>query len=293
MRAELFSLTGASNKAISAAQELLKDRGLTILAKCRLREALGLSYFRTGSYRAGAEEYEQGIRLAEANTANLAACELRVGLFRNKIMWIGPYQAAAEVNQLRRRVHHAANPGLAIKFQVGLVELAAKLGLLRKARRHLNIARELQATVDDRALVATIGLTEVALTAAEGDLGRALELSLDLIEVAEESGSASPMLALMNNLGHLLSAQARYSEAHRWINNALETRRLGGGTEVALRDTLMLLHVSKGDFGEADNEAKRISALLESPSEQDSFFGLWHVSVFSRKGPWLFKTLPP
>ncbi|HET9218588.1 MAG TPA: hypothetical protein VFR18_16510, partial [Terriglobia bacterium] len=281
LRTQLLERTGAVKKAILAGQELLKERGLTVTDGCKLRHALGHSYFVIGRHGLGTEEYEHGIRLAETHGAHVAACNLRISMFRDRIRWIGPYHATSEVNQLRRQVHRAADPVLSTKFQMYLVELAAKLGLFRKARRHLSIAQELLATVDDHALMVNVGLTEAALTAQQGDLGRALELSLKLVDSVNRTGDASASLAIATNLGHLLIAQTRHSDALRWLHEELEAQRHrgghGGGPEVALRDTLMLLHVSRGDLDEANSEAARIQSLLRDSHDSISFYGLWHV----------------
>jgi DNA-binding NtrC family response regulator len=171
-----------------------------------------------------------------------------------------------------------------------LVELAAKLGLFTKARRHLRIAQELLSTVDHRELFVNVGLTEIALTAQEGDLQLALEQALELVDRVEEVGSAAASFAIATNLGHLLLAQTRYIDAQRWIQKALQTvlhsGGQGGGPEVALRDTLMLLHICNGDLIEAEAEAERVQQLLRESGDHDTFFGLWHVAT---RVKWLYR----
>ena len=286
LHAELLSATSATSKAIPVAAELLKLRSLSIRDRCMLRGVLGTSYFRTGRHREGEEHFEQGIRLADANSATYEACHLRISLFLMQIRWIGPYRAAAGVDRLRRRVHHAADPTLSIRFQLGLLELATRLGLYRKARRHLNTARELLAGIQNRGLLAEVEQAEVGLIGEAGDLSRALEVTLKFLNTAEETGSGSALFVAANNLAHLFTVQARYSEALQWIHKALEFQQKRGGTDIAQRESLMYLHVTKGDFQAAEAEAARISALLETSIDPGSFWGSWWVQT---RVKWLFR----
>jgi DNA-binding NtrC family response regulator/tetratricopeptide (TPR) repeat protein len=286
LHAELLSATGAITNAISLATELLKLRSLSVSHQCALHGVLGMSCFRNGRHREGQEHFEQGIRLAESSSATYEGCHLRVNLFVCQIRWIGPYQAAAAVDGLRRRVHHVGDPTLSIRFQLGLLELATRLGLYRRARRHLNTARELLATSQNRTLAAEIEQAEVGLTADEGDLGRALELTVKFVKTAEATGSHSALWVAWNNLAHLLSAQGRYDEALQWIHKALDSQRHRGGNEIVLRGTLMQLFVAKGDFHEAEAEAERIGILLDNSLDPGSYWVLWHVLT---RVKWLFR----
>ena len=286
LRAELQSDTGAFNEAIAAANELLKLRSLSFHHRCQLRGVLGSAYFRTGRNRDGEENFDQAIRLADAHSAISEECDLRVNLFRCRIRWAGFHQPAADVDRLRRRVQHVGNLSLTIKLQLGLLEFAARLGLYRKARRHLNTARELLGGNTDRALAAEVEQADCALTAEEGDLGRALALTLNLARTAEEIGSSAASFVATNNLAHLFIRQARYADALRWIQKGLQIQRHGGGSEVSFRDKLMQLYVSTGDFGAAEEEATTIQTLLKDSLGQDSWLGLWHAGT---RVKWLYR----
>ena len=185
-RAELLLLTGAVEAAVTTATKLQKDRRLSVNDRCRLADVLGLGSFRLGHLEKGTAEYRRAIELAEKHDELREECRLRVQLFRHHIHWVGPQQAAANVNQLRRIVHQSAEPTIALQFQLGLVELAARLGLLARARRHLETARALLETVSDKATHAEFALSEVAITALESNLSDALKLGLQLATTAEE-----------------------------------------------------------------------------------------------------------
>jgi transcriptional regulator with PAS, ATPase and Fis domain len=287
LKADLFSLVGEPKKAVSLAEKVLRQRGLSPLQKCRLLEVLGRCLFRIGQHRQGLDAYKNAIELAERNSLTTEECRLRVRLFYCQIHWLGPQQAAADVSQLRRKVHHVSNPALSARFQLGLVELAAKLGLLPRARRHLETAKALLDTVDDRAVHGHATLTEIALEAFEGNPSEALQLAFQLAPLADEIGDDSLRFGVLGNLAHLLGIQARYGEALQWLQKALHKTNFGGGIEIPLRDTLMQIYLWNESLDEAGVQAEVINSLVSDSEDADSFYGLWHLLT---RVKWLYRT---
>jgi len=277
LKTELMSLTGAVESVIPIAESLLSQRGLAVPQRCRLRDVLGVSHYRKGHLAKGAEHYRRGIELAELEGELNSECKLRLHLLRNQNHWIGPHQAFMQLGALRRKVHRVANPSLTLTFQVALAEMAAKLGLRWRARKHLNVAKALLPTVNDRGLLADVKLAEIALSAWESDVAAALQHAFDLVPIAEETGSESARFGASTNLGHLLHLQGRTDEALRWLRHGLSDRNFGGGPEIALRDTLMSLMITQGLFNEACAEAATIRQMLDTTSSHDSYYGLWHL----------------
>jgi DNA-binding NtrC family response regulator len=286
LRAELFSLVGEKRKAASLSEKFLKQRGLSPIQKCRLLEIRGRFAFSSGQHQHGLEAYRDAIELAERHLLVAEECHLRVHLFYQQIHWLGPQQAAADVSLLRRKVHHISDPALSASFQLGLVELAAKLGLLSRARRHLQTAKALLEAVEDNAVHSHATLTEIALTAFEGHPSEALRLAFQLAPSVDEIGDDSVRFGVFGNLAHLLGIQARYDEALRWLEKALHKRHVGGGVEIPLRDTLMQIHLWKESLDEAAIQADVVNNLISGSEEADSFYGLWHLVT---RVKWLYR----
>lgn len=285
LRAELLALTGDIRKAAYAAERLRRQRGLTAQQVCRLAGIMGSCHFRSGESIAGTSCYVEGIEIAEKNGALIEEATLRVNLFRQQTHWVGPHQAAVGIDTLRRKTRNAGEPAISLLFQLGLVELAAKLGLLARARRHLDSAKALLSTVENRAIHAECMLSEIALLALESNIEGALALAQQLAPIADDIGSESAKFGVATNFGHLLLTQARFGDAQEWLRRGLQTRQMGGGSEIPLRDTLMLLHLSKGELAETETEAQTIDEILERTDARDSFFGLWHLVT---RVKWLF-----
>jgi transcriptional regulator with PAS, ATPase and Fis domain len=166
------------------------------------------------------------------------------------------------------------------------VELAAKLGLLSRARRHLQTAKALLDAVENNAVHSHAALTEIALEAFEGNPSEALRLAFQLAPFADEIGDDSIRFGVFGNLAHLLGIQARFDEALKWLDKALHKRHLGGGVEIPLRDTLMQIHLWNESLDEAGLQADVVSNLISDSGEADSFYGLWHLVT---RVKWLYR----
>jgi DNA-binding NtrC family response regulator/tetratricopeptide (TPR) repeat protein len=287
LRAALLSSTGKGTKeAIVLGERLLKQKANTPAQRCRLLDTLGSCYFRIGHHRQGAQHYRDGITLADQELLTAEECRLRLNLFHKQIHWLGPQHAAAGVSQLRRKVHHVSERILSVRFQSGLAELAAKLGLLSRARHHLDIAKTLLPEVEDKSVHSQVMLTDIALAAHEANPGEATELAFRLAVIAEEVGDDSIQFGVYGNLAHLLALQARYEEALEWLHKSLRDRQFGGGVEIPLRDTLMQIHLWRGSLAEASAQADIVHALLADSDDSDSFYGLWHMWT---RVKWLYR----
>jgi tetratricopeptide (TPR) repeat protein len=278
--AESLTQVGEFGAAIDIAGRLLSHRDLSVKQRCRARETLGHCHFRNGSSEHGVEHYRAGIELAENSNEFVEECRLRVQLFRDQVRWVGPQPAVAGLSVLRRKMHHAGEPSIAITFHLSLAELAAKLALLPRARRHLETARALLPEVSNREIHLAFRRSEVALATEECDFSEALRSAQKLIE---EEG---PDTASLNvTLGHLLIVQGKFEEADRFLQNRLDLPNLGEGRSVALRDTMMLLRVAQHRLEEAGALAEVIDTQLAQTHGADSFFGLWYLVT---KVKWLF-----
>ena len=277
LRAELFSQTGAVEDALRRAEQLIGQKGLSTKQRCRLRDVLGVSNYRKGLYTKGHEHYRRGIELAETGGELESECRLRVHLLRNQNHWVGAQQASVALGLLRTKVHRLGNPSISLEFQLGLTELAAKLGLGTRARTHLNAAVSLLATVSDRSIHGDVKIAEIALDALDSNVESALQRGFELVAIAEDTGGESARFGAATNLGHLLLLQSRPSEALDWLKRGLKERSFGGGPEIALRDTLMFLHLAQSHTAEAELEAQIIERLLEQTGTHDSYMGLWHL----------------
>jgi DNA-binding NtrC family response regulator/tetratricopeptide (TPR) repeat protein len=284
VRAELLSLTGAVESANSLAEELFSKRDLSVSQRCRLRDVMGIYAYRKGLYAKGLEHYTRGIELAEGEGDLKSECVLRVSLLRNLLHFLGPYLATTNLGLVRRRTYQLADQRVSADFQLAIAELATKLGLYQRAHNHLRAAKSLTVTFQDSVLLTRMKSVEVGLAAFESDLTHALELAFEHLSIAEESGYQSARLSAIINLGHLLSAQSRFAEAVRFLQQSL--RHLGSGSEIAQRDTLMSLMMSTDRDEDAREQAEAISKLLGEPGARESLFALWHQVT---RVKWLYR----
>jgi DNA-binding NtrC family response regulator/tetratricopeptide (TPR) repeat protein len=281
--AELLCARGEYEPAMTLARQLLGRGGLTYLQRCKVRFTLGHCCFDIGNSVEGSEHLRSGAELAAQSGNIVEECRLRLQLFRNEIRWLGLHHAGADLDTLRRKVHQAGNASIALLFQIGLTELAAKLSLLSRARKHLETARALLPQVANLALHGQFRHTEVVITLEEGDSAEALRLALAL--AADESVDALKT-NLQITIGHLFLMQSKFDEAERWLQRALATPQKGGGREIALLDTMMFLRVSQGELTDAGNWDQLIRQVLDNNTGlHDSSYGLWYLLTRVR---WLY-----
>ena len=288
--AEVLGLTGEADASLRTGQELLRQRGLSVAERCRTRGAMGRSCFQKGLYERGTEYFLTAIDLAERHAELLEECRLRVQLFRSQLHWLGPQQAAADVAILRRKLHQLADPALVVNFHCGLTELAAKMGLVARARKHLDTAQAMLPHVENRAVHGDVKMCQVALAGQEANYGEALQHALELKPLAEETDSGAFRMCVSINLGHLLIMQARYPEAEAALLRGYEDPILTGAYEIPLRDTMMQLRVAEGNLEDAGAVNDTVQQCLERTDRADSYFGLWHLI---RRVTWLYRRGDP
>ena len=272
---ELLVQRGEWDAAANIAVRLLKERNVTVREQSQLHGILANCHFRKGNTDKGSDEFRIAIELAQKSQDTIDECRLRLQLFTSRIHWLGPQCADSGLALLRRKIHQVADVTLTVEFQLGLVELAAKLALTPAARRHLETARALLSQINSQAIQTKFKHTEAALAAQEGDLVEALRIGLELEKQGDIDFSITNLGILV---GHVLVLQTRFADADKLLTRAFtDLGSSGGGTEVALRDTMMLLKLTEGKFDEASSWEGSIIDLIENSRLRDSYFGLWFL----------------
>jgi DNA-binding NtrC family response regulator len=273
--AELLALTGDTEQVLSLAERVVQNSALNVSQSCKVRLVLGRSHFRKGESKKGLEHYATGIRLAEHHGEFASECQLRVNLFRSQLNWLGPHQASTDLGSLRRKVLHLADVTTTTLFQLALAEFAAKLGLVMRARRHLETARSLGALANDKALIADVKGVEIAMAAMEANFGEALDRALELESIGRETGYASKS-TIPINLAHLLTIAARFDEAAQVLADGTPHIFSGAG-QIPMLDTLLQLRLFQNDLREAEIVSTSIQQLIDRTDSADSYFGLWYL----------------
>jgi DNA-binding NtrC family response regulator len=238
---------------------------------------MGRSYFRQGAFEKGAAQYRAGIEMAVRANDVIEESRLRVRLLQDEIRWLGPQRAAAELALVRRKMHRAGDPSISLTFHLCLAELAAKLGLMQRAHRHLETAQALLPTVDKLSAEVDVKLTAVPIALLESNFGEALRNARGLIPLVEQTGNTWAQSKVFGNLGHIQLAQASFLEAEDSIHRALRARNSIGAGELPLLNTLMMLDLAQGNIDRAGKRAEAIEQVIDRTSARDSYNGLWSL----------------
>ncbi|HYE86590.1 MAG TPA: sigma 54-interacting transcriptional regulator [Vicinamibacterales bacterium] len=280
---ELLWLRGEVEPARSLAASLLGRRDLTTTQKCGVRYVLGQVYFAKGDSTRGAEHFRIGAELAMQAGDVREECRLRVHLFLKELHLFAPHHIGTDLDGLKRKVHHAADPATSALFHLGLTELAAKLALLPQARSHLETARALLPTVANLAVHSKLRFTEFVLCAEEGYVAEALELAL-AFAAGEDADVLKTHLPVV--VARLCILGARFDEAEHWLQRGLQMAPAGGAIELNLHDTFMTLKLAQGRLDEAAEWDRAVRRLTDAGHFQDSYFGLWPLLTRVR---WLYQ----
>ena len=284
LRAELLCSRQEYAPAKLLANQLMSRTDLSGVQRCKLRFALGQWCFHQGNVDKGSEHFRIGAELAARAGRIDEECRLHIQLFRNRTRVVGEHQpGTTDLDALRRKVHQSGSASNALLFQIGLTELATKLSLFSRARHHLETARSLLAQVSNVQLHGKFLHTEAIVTLVEGDTVEALRLALALIE---DDKFDAATINLKITIAHLFLMQAEFDEAERWIQRALASSPRGGGREIGILDTMMLIKLLQGDLVEASSWSKSIREALErNHALESSTYGFWHLPTRTQ---WLF-----
>ncbi len=147
----------------------------------------------------------------------------------------------------------------------------------------METARALLPRVINRAALNSFRFSEVALVTEEGDFGEALRLGLELAEDPEApAGSNLPTL-----LAHILIAQARFRDAERWLQRAFSEITFGGGNDLVLRETTLLLSLRQGTLDDASSIDAAVCKLMDEGRTHDSLYGLRYLAT---RVMWLYRS---
>ncbi|HWI20856.1 MAG TPA: sigma-54 dependent transcriptional regulator, partial [Vicinamibacterales bacterium] len=283
LHGELLCARGDHEAASQIATQLASRGDLSDLQRAKVRGMLGHCAFDKGNSARGAEHLRAAIQLAARAGNATEESRLRLLLFRNQVRFLGLGEAGGDLDTLRRRVHEAGDPSIALLFHVALTELAAKLSLLPRARRHLETARSFLPLITNLSVHRQFRHTEFVLTLEEGNSAEALRLALDL---AGDERVDSTTANLRTSVAHLLIMQSRFDEAEQWLQRAHAASPKGGGSELGILDTMMFLKLSRGATADAAMWDELIQQLVKKNSGlRDSSYWLWHVLTHAR---WLF-----
>ena len=139
---ELTSITSAKGNCARESSDLLSRKDLTAPDRVRCLDVAATGQLRSGNDDAGRATFRKAVLLAESTDVEIA-CYARVLQLAAIASWIGPEAASLDVAPTRHLVTSAGRPDFMVRFHLALAEIAAKQGLLRRARRQLEVVDEL------------------------------------------------------------------------------------------------------------------------------------------------------
>ena len=174
-----------------------------------------------------------------------------------------------------------------VRFHLALAEIAAKQGLLRRARRQLEVVDELLSSYPNRLLQTEHAIRAGAVCSLASDPEGAAACSHKAIGLAVECGAPTLEVVARSNLAHAFLSLGQLHLCHAELSKALSLCRTRGSAELGILDGLMQYAMASND----EQLAGRISDSTYGRSleidQGHSYYGLWHLLT---RVKWLYRT---
>jgi DNA-binding NtrC family response regulator/tetratricopeptide (TPR) repeat protein len=286
LRVWVESWVGRPVVAKAAAENLLTEQ-LTPKERVTCWETVGRLMLEDGNVHEGLRG--MGKALDAASRLQDVALEARVIASCTELLLhcVGLEPATLELPKLRRAALRAGDPFSLIEFHSLNAEVSAQRGLLSITAASIDTARGLLSKFPNVAQEGRLANIASCLAAAYSDADEALRCAAKALECARSSGVRLIQLPALNNLVNVKLTQGKFEEARPFLDELLATVSTGNITELAYRDTQMLLAIATNDQSEAAEAATRIDALIAGQKHRDSYYELWHLPTRLR---WLYRT---
>ena len=265
---------------------MLLRRELSPEDRVRCLVVAGTGLLRSGVTDEGRAHLVRAVDSAEGIDDSIA-CHARVWQVAGLASWVGPEAASLEVSATRRLVTTVGKPEHTIRFHLTLAEIAAKHALLRRAKRHLDVASELLSSYPNQFLIGEHAIRAGAISALSSDLEGAAAYAIKAIDLAVQAGAPTLEVVARSNLAHVFLAQGTIVECGKELSTALTLCRSGGSAELGIRDGLL----QQAMASELPDVARRMA---EETFEKSlgvnggySYYGLWHLLT---RVKWLYRT---
>lgn len=160
LKLELTSVTSAKDSCVKESTDLLSRKDLAGEDRVRCLIVSAIGQLRSGFDDSGCAAFRKAATHADKIGPEIA-CYARIWQLGALASWIGPEAASLEIASTRQLVTAAGRPDFTVRFHLSLAEIAAKQGLLQRARRHLEVAADLLTSYPNKYLQAEIGRAHV------------------------------------------------------------------------------------------------------------------------------------
>ncbi|MES1255535.1 MAG: sigma-54 dependent transcriptional regulator [Acidobacteriota bacterium] len=270
LRAELLERLGQYEKSSALAESLLRGKGLSPSERSSCELVLARVNIEHGHSAIATAQLQRAVTLALEGNDQERACWAQLRLLLVLSDRSGPDSIASMLAELRSRVMNTGNSGIVAALHIHVSETEAKRGLLRNARRHLEMGRRGLASSGNRWLEALVENVACAVETMCSNFVAANTHARTSLDIAEDAGASSIRESALGNLGHLAYLAGRFDEAYDFLTRARTTRR-GSDTWVGCLDTLARIHLAQDHIANCARVLDEIESEARESGDQARF----------------------
>jgi DNA-binding NtrC family response regulator/tetratricopeptide (TPR) repeat protein len=268
LRAELLERVGRHRESAVISKRLLATKTVSPAFMSSAELTLGLIALGAGDTADAIARFQRAITHAAAAKDLYRHCW---GQLRLMAVLAGRASGAAssvdELSQVRANVTRLGDPHTTAALHILLGEVETKRGLIHSATRHTDLGLQILGSATDLWLRAFAENTRVAIAIMHCDIRQGIARAERGLDMAEESGAAAMIRALVGNLGNLYCLSGDFDRAAEFFKRSVKLVPCTGEYSNCGIDGLARLALLRGDHSAAAACLAQIEASIRCDTD--------------------------
>ena len=280
LQADLLERVGHAEQAWTLASALLKSKRLTESLRSKCEVIVGRILLDEGETEEGLAHLQRSALLAQQATDLHALFRAKLNQLLVMSDRFGPTAGSSVLADARQIATKLGDPTVTAQLHLFVAETEAKRGLLENAKRHTSLARRILLTCPNTYLEAFIGNLELAIAVLRSEFDDAKAYGFQAVKLAEESGAAKILRAVLGNMGNLFCELGEFDRATEYFERVLASPRPNRAHTAAVLESLARVQLFRGRADSCVDVLDRIESSVRV--EQDRLFHAHRYAAHTR-----------
>ncbi len=267
-RMELLEHVGQHSACRVIADRLLRNSRLPPSYRSACEFCLGLISWNEGRTEAASLHLQKAVAAAESANDLARTCWTQLRLMVARVGQSDPQIVVPLLAQLRWNVLKLGDPLVTAALHLHVGGMEARRGLVRSARRHMELGRRLLDTYENPWLesIAEVNLTGIALMACDFEEG--MSHAVRALALAEECGDVTIRRACLGNLGNLYCEAGQFDRMVEHFELATAALPSSGEFLTAANESVVRALLLQGEIDRAVEHLERTCGVTANASDQ-------------------------
>ncbi len=276
LKAEMLRNVGDDPHAEEVAEKTLQTRSLSKALRARCHVILGGLNQERGQLGDALQHLQRALRFAEESGNLEQTCWTQLSLIATLADVSALETVAALARETKRNAARCGDPRIAASLHICIGRLEAKRGSIQTATHHVHLAASLLRRHPNVWLQGILQLDVCGIDQIANKFESVVEAAELALACAEESGHRRTLLGALANLGQAKLYLGEFSDAHRFLTEALATAATNTKARVSLLDSYAQLKLTQGQLDECQELLEEIDRLNPARDQyQPSWLDLW------------------